>query len=124
MKNFESETRLPFLERPDLSPFIVHLTKASATCSAFENLLSILKDGEIHGSSKNKGFIKGPKKAACFMDIPLHCLKYVINKSNTNKNSPRYGSCGILVSKNYAYEAGARPVRWKPMYGEHGGQTT
>jgi len=110
MKSFETETRLPFLERPDLSPFIVHLTKASATGSAFDNLLSILEDGEIHGSSKTKGFIKGPNKATCFMDIPLHSLKYVINKSNTDRKSPRYGSCGILVSKNFAYNSGARPV--------------
>jgi hypothetical protein len=52
---------LPFFERPDLTPYLIHLTKntkADDDYSAFENLVSILQNGEIWGSKKEKGFIK------------------------------------------------------------------
>lgn len=84
---------LPFDVRPDLSPYITHLTKntrAENDCSAFDNLISILQKGEIWGSSTEKGFIKGPNEAVCFMDIPLYCLKYVLNRENTDSDHPRY----------------------------------
>lgn len=108
--NFREETRLPFLERPDLSPFLVHLTKAKDGQSAFENLISILKSGRIRGSSSKEGFIKGNHRATCFMDVPLGSLKYVLNKANTDPKSPRYGPYGIVVSKAFAYRHDARPV--------------
>jgi hypothetical protein len=104
---------LPFDVRPDLSPYIIHLTKNSRSeddYSAFENLISILKSGKIWGSGTKKGFIKGPNKAVCFMDIPLHCLKYVLDKNNTNPRQPRYEPFGIIVTKPLAYEQGCRPV--------------
>ena len=105
-----TDTRPPFFERPDLSPYLVHLTKNSRAdddCSAYQNLDKILKWGKIRGS---KGYIKGPNSATCFMDIPLSSLKYVFNKSNTDSSFPRYEPYGIVVSKSYAYEQGARPV--------------
>lgn len=104
---------LPFDVRPDLSPYIIHLTKNTLSkddFSAFDNLVSILQAGEIWGSDSRKGFIKGPNKAACFMDIPLHCLKYVLDKSNTNPQQPRYEPFGIIVTKPVAYKRGCRPV--------------
>lgn len=104
------DTRLPFFERPDLSPFLVHLTKANNSFTAYQNLINILKSREIWGSDKGKGFIKGPNSATCFMDIPLSSLKYVLNKSNTDPKFPRYEPYGIIFSKTYAYEQGARPV--------------
>lgn len=104
---------LPFFERPDLSPFLVHLTKSTKTedgYSAFDNLVSILKTGEIFGSTKKKGFIKGPATASCFMDVPLGCLKYILNTRNTKREGPRYEPFGIVISKEYAYSYGCRPV--------------
>jgi len=85
-----NDTRLPFFERPDLSPFLVHLTKntkADDGFTALNNLNRILKCGELRGS--DKGFIKGPNPATCFMDIPLSSLKYVLSKSNTDPDFPR-----------------------------------
>lgn len=76
MPDFED---LPFEERPDLTPYLVHLTKntkASDRFSALDNLIYILQTGKIWGSSSSKGFIKGPHKAACFMDVPFMALKY------------------------------------------------
>jgi len=110
----QSESKhLPFFERPDLSPYLVHLTKNTTKVdeySAFDNLVSILQLGEVWGSNTKKGFIKGPNKAACFMDIPLGSLKYVLNAKNTDPANPRYEPYGVLVTKTYAYKHGCRPV--------------
>lgn len=65
--------RLPFSERPDLSPYLIHLTRGTEDedgYSALENLLSILEYGRIWGSNTQSGFIIGRRKAACFMDVP------------------------------------------------------
>jgi hypothetical protein len=54
---------LPFNKRPDLTPYLVHLTKNTKPedeYSAFENLISILQHGEVWASTKRKGKIKGP----------------------------------------------------------------
>ncbi|MBD8476090.1 hypothetical protein IFT98_16155 [Pseudomonas sp. CFBP 8770] len=103
---------LPFFERPDLSPYLVHLTRRSSDngFSAFENLISILLDGRIEGSTTKKGFIKGANPAACFMDIPLNSLKYVLNQANTDPAKPRYEPYGIVITKKTAYKKGCRPV--------------
>jgi hypothetical protein len=104
---------LPFDVRPDLSPYIVHLTKntnGEDEYSAFDNLVSILQCGEIRGSNKSEGFIKGPNKATCFMDIPLSCLKYVLDNKNANPKHPRYEPFGVVVTKPFATKKGCRPV--------------
>jgi len=101
---------LPFYERPDLTPYLIHLTtntKAKDENSAFDILVSILKTGKIRGG---QGFIKGQNPAACFMDVPFYSLKYILNKENTNVEEPRYEPFGIFVTKKYAYSKGCRPV--------------
>ena len=106
---------LPFFERPDLSPYLVHLTKNTNKedeYSAFDNLVNILNLGEVWGSNTKKGFIKGPSKAACFMDIPLSSLKYALTAQNSDPEKPRYEPYGVLVTKNYAYKHGCRPVMY------------
>jgi hypothetical protein len=113
--SYPDSNALPFFERPDLSPFLVHLTKNTKhedDYSAFENLVSILKTGEVFGSTTRKGFIKGRYRASCFMDIPLANLKYVLNERNTKPDRPRYEPYGIVVSKDYAYGNGCRPVMY------------
>lgn len=102
----------PFYERPDLSPYLVHLTKntrAKDEFTAYDNLINILKEGSVWGSDK-RGFIKGPNEAACFMDIPLTSLKYIINDKNCTVDDPRYEPYGVVITKKYAYEHGCRPV--------------
>lgn len=64
----------PLFDRPDLTPCLIHLTKRTRDKSAFENLLSILQEGQIN-SSGNAGFIKGKITATCFMDMPFKHLK-------------------------------------------------
>lgn len=112
MRNSNDAAALPFFERPDLTPFLVHLTKntnAEDDHSAFDNLVNILRTGEIWGSTR-KGYVKGPHSAACFMDIPFLSLKYVLNERNTDPERPRYEPYGVIVSKEFAYREGCRPV--------------
>ena len=103
----------PFYDRPDLTPFLIHLTKNSASedkYSALDNLVNMLKTGRIWGSDTKKGFIKGPNPAACFMDVPFPALKHLLNWENTDEDNPRYEPYGVVVSKKYAYKKGCRPV--------------
>ncbi len=104
---------LPFNTRPDLTPYLLHLTKNTKLNdehSAYDNLVSILQTGKIWGSDKGNGKIKGPNKAACFMDIPLASLKYILTPENSNPENPRYEPYGIAITKPYAYRSGCRPV--------------
>ena len=104
---------LPFFERPDLSPYLVHLTKntmAEDDYSAYNNLVNILLTGRVWGSDTKKGFIKGPRPAACFMDVPFYSLKYILNGENSDPVDPRYEAFGVFVTKKHAYRKGCRPV--------------
>jgi len=101
---------LPFYDRPDLTPYLIHLTKNTVDengRSAFDNLVSILETGKIWGTGK---YIKGPNSAACFMDVPFYSLKYILTEENTDPNDPRYEPFGVFVLKKYAYSKGCRPV--------------
>jgi hypothetical protein len=104
---------LPFNARPDLTPYLLHLTKNTQKAdgfSAYENLVNILKHGEIWGSTTKKGFIKGKREATCFMDVPFASLKYVLTPQNSDPQQPRYEPYGIAITKGYAYKQGCRPV--------------
>ena len=112
MPDFEE---LPFFQRPDLTPYLIHLTRNTKTengRSAFKNLVKILQTGRIRGSEnkKGKGYIKGPNRAACFMDVPFYALKYVLNAQDSDPDDPRYEAFGIFVIKKNAYKKGCRPV--------------
>lgn len=91
---------LPFYERPDLSPYLIHLTRRSGEASAFENLVNILKGGHVLGGT---GFVQAGHRVACFMDVPFVSLKYVFKKGN-------YEPYGVFLTKKAAYERGCRPV--------------
>lgn len=104
---------LPFDERPDLTPYLIHLTKNTTSAdafSAFDNLVNILRHGEIWGSTTTSGHIRGTNPAACFMDVPFVALKYILNKQNADPDDPRYEPFGVVVTKKYAYKHGCRPV--------------
>ena len=97
--------KLPHYKRPDLTPFLVHLTRETDEYDGFDNLESILREGCIRGTTKY--FLSHKKQAACFMDIPFMALKYVCSEDNSN----RYGPYGVVISKFWAYRnRDARPV--------------
>jgi hypothetical protein len=104
---------LPFNARPDLTPYLLHLTKNSKMkdkYSGYDNLVSILKSGEIWGSKPTQGFIKGSHTATCFMDVPFASLKYILTPKNSDPQRPRYEPYGIAVTKQHGYKKGCRPV--------------
>ncbi|TKB75025.1 MAG: hypothetical protein E8D46_03790 [Nitrospira sp.] len=94
---------LPNNERPDLTPYLIHLTKGNDKHTGFEILQRILRGGVITGTDS---YIKGNREAACFMDIPFASLKYVCSENNKR----RYEPYGVIVKKTTAYDRGARPV--------------
>lgn len=97
------DDELPNNLRPDLSPYLIHLTKKHNNRSGLINLLNILEEGIIDGSDS---FVFGRRKAACFMDVPFVALKHICSSGN-NK---RYEPYGLIVKKTTAYRKGARPV--------------
>lgn len=104
---------LPFNARPDLTPYLIHLTKNTMRkdrFSGFENLVNILETGEIWGSKSSEGFIKGKRRATCFMDVPFASLKYVLTPENADPIKPRYEPYGLIIRKQFAYRKGTRPV--------------
>ena len=104
---------LPFNARPDLTPYLLHLTKRRVVKgkqqSAYANLVSILREGKLVGSGRG-GHIKGGHTATCFMDVPFASLKYVLTPENRDPEKPRYEPYGICILKTTAYSKGCRPV--------------
>ena len=98
--------QLPFTNRPDLSPYLIHLTRKTEEKSGFLVLQHIIFHDKMLKGSDKTGFIKGSTPAVCFMDIPLFSLKYLF----TPNNARRYEPYGIFVKKETAYLNGARPV--------------
>ena len=97
------DDELPFNIRPDLTPYLVHLTKKGNGNSALNNLIEILQTGVIKGTDS---YVRGSRKAACFMDVPFAALKYVCSRQNSN----RYAPYGVVIAKTFAYRRGTRPV--------------
>lgn len=111
--------------RSDLTGRATHLTKPSCDTKglsedeinqlATENLINILKDGVIYGSTTEKGFIVGETPAVCFQDAPFYSLvqnvEYELQRRRANPNE-RYRYCGVGLAfrKHYIFSKGGRPV--------------
>ena len=105
-------------ERSDLSSSVVHLTRKGTSETLVEQLLKILDDKTLNGSTTNSGFIVGDIPAVCFQDAPLHSVSQnVWFEQKYRKLNPstkvRYNAMGLSFKKNYAYKKGARPVLYE-----------
>jgi len=103
----------PLNSRPDPTPFLFHMKRSTSSNDgylAYDNLLNILKEGVIWGSSNKKGFTKGPNRATCFMDVPFASLKYILAPNRAEPQKPRYEPYGIMLRKFYTYDTGCRAV--------------
>lgn len=90
--------------REDISNSLIHFTKGANCNEAFDNLLSIIRMKRINGNSRN---IKGTFKCICFSETPPRFLTAgLINENYYSKYSP----FGIMVSKEYLFALGGRPV--------------
>lgn len=100
----------PYYVRPDLSPYLIHLTKSDpeSGLSARDRLLKILREGVIRASDPRSGHIKGDTPAVCFMDVPFMALKQVLSDANVERG--RYEPYGLVISKQLGYREGARPA--------------
>lgn len=95
--------------RADISPYLIHFTKGNDLNDAFANLLSITASQIIYGSN-NK--IKGEYNCVCFSESPIESIPQgLINTNNYSKYSP----FGILVSKEWLFYQGGRPVIYQPL---------
>lgn len=87
---------------------LAHFTRSSGRSSALDNLLAILNDGVIHGSSR---MVRGRTAVVCLFDAPLGELGGVLTAGNRR----RYEPFGIAVDRRYAFAHGARPVIYMPF---------
>jgi hypothetical protein len=94
--------------RKDISPFLVHFTKASKLGSAYDVLRCILHDKKLLGSS---GYISHGRKCVCFSEAPLGALEHgLINSTGFT----RYSSYGLQFEKKWIFSLGGRPVIYEP----------
>ncbi len=109
-----TEWRKRIKHRNDISSRITHLTKGVDNDDAFQNLLKILIDKKIKGSTTSSGFIIGSTPAVCLQEAPLNAiaenLLYEEKLINDNNSKIRYFAFGLRFNKILVYKKGGRPV--------------
>jgi hypothetical protein len=86
---------------------VTHFTRAGQTSSALDNLVTILGDGIIRGSTR---MVREGCAVVCLFDVPVRDLRALLDRRNRH----RYEPFGIAIEKRYAFRAGARPVIYMP----------
>jgi hypothetical protein len=104
--------------RTDITGMVTHLTKPSVDVEgkslseidmlATANLIRILKDGRINGSTTQKGFIVGKRPAVCFQDVPHYGLiQNVEHELGRRRQNPgeriRYCGVGLCFKKSFVF---------------------
>ncbi|WFD09026.1 DUF2971 domain-containing protein [Tepidibacter hydrothermalis] len=112
-------------DRTDLTSTLTHLTKPRENIQnlnddeinilAVNNLIRILKDKEIKGSTTETGYIVGDDTSACFQDAPLNSLIQNIEHEKRRRNQGkqrkvRYCGVGLTFRKQFVFNKGGRPV--------------
>jgi hypothetical protein len=115
-------------DRSDITGMVTHLTKPSVEIGlkdeseinryATANLIKILQDGQLIGSTTDRGFIVGKTPAVCFQDAPLYGLiQNVEHEYRRRQENPRekirYCGVGLAFSKWYVFTRGGRPVMYE-----------
>jgi hypothetical protein len=96
--------------RRDISPFLVHFTKASGVESAYDVLRRILREKRVLGSS---GFVRGGRTCVSFSEAPLRALEHgLINSTGFTRYSPY----GLRFEKEWIFSLGGRPVIYGPEH--------
>lgn len=92
-------------KRPDLSTYLIHLTKAEDDEKAFQNLKSIIRNRTLLQSS----YQIGGRHVVCLTETPVGCIKTAGGLKNYT-NFTYYKCFGLMVYKKDVYEQGGRPV--------------
>lgn len=94
--------------RPDISPFLVHFTKASEIGPPYEVLRRIFSEKRLLGTSR---FVRDGSKCVCFSESPIGANEHgLINRTGFTRYSP----FGLQFSKAWIFGLGGRPVIYSP----------
>lgn len=94
--------------REDMSDILIHFTKGENEEDAYQNLLSIIGQCEVHGSRKK---IRDGSLCVCFSEAPMSSLRSgLLNPSFYTPYSP----FGIYTTKEHIFALGGRPVIYQP----------
>jgi hypothetical protein len=96
----------PRLKMPAFA-MLTHFTRAGKTSSALDNLVAILREGVIRGSTR---MVREGRPVVCLFDVPVRDLPMLLDR----RNRRRYEPFGIAIEKRYAFRMGARPVIYMP----------
>ncbi len=88
---------------------LTHFTRTGKTATGLDNLVTILRQGVIRGSSR---MIRGRRSVVCMFDAPVSELNLLLER----RNRRRYEPFGIAIDKRYAFKMGARPVVYMPWH--------
>ncbi|HKX32089.1 MAG TPA: DUF2971 domain-containing protein [Blastocatellia bacterium] len=114
--------------RLDLTGMLTHLTKPASNTSGMDineiheaatiNLIQILKEQVLHGSTTGTGFIVGGTPAVCFQNVPFYGLIQNVKheQERREKNSGerlRYCGVGLAFLKWHVFREGGRPVMYE-----------
>ncbi|MFM0351380.1 hypothetical protein [Paraburkholderia sp. RL17-347-BIC-D] len=94
--------------RGDLSNRLIHLTRGNADMTVDQVFDSILREKQLRGSSRD---IRGKHTVVCFTEAPVTMLAQAMA---ADPSAMRYQPFGVMVSKDWLYAKGGRPV----IYGE------
>jgi hypothetical protein len=94
------------LKMPSAS-MLLHFTRAAKTESALDNLVTILREGVVRGSTR---MVREGRAVVCLFDVPIRDLRPLLDR----RNRRRYEPFGIAIEKRYAFRMGARPVIYMP----------
>ena len=108
------EWRNRYKHRNDISSRLTHLTKGDTNKKAFENLLKILDEKKLVGSTTETGFIIGDTPSVCLQEAPLNAiaenLLYEKKLRDETDCKVRYRAFGLRFNKKWIYHRGGRPV--------------
>lgn len=115
-KGYDKEKwRKRIKDRSDITGHVTHLTRFSNTQgNKLENLIKILKDRKLNGSSSSNGFVNGRNSAVCFQEAPIYGVSQNVYHEQQNRtefrSKVRYDAIGLSFPKKYVFEKGGRPV--------------
>ena len=92
--------------RDDLSHNLVHLVKGREAEGAVATFDKILEDRALVGGGGN---IRGDWRCVCFTETPLAHLAHALNVDGI-----RYFPAGVMVTKEWLFSKGGRPVIYQP----------
>jgi hypothetical protein len=97
--------------RDDISNRLIHFIRGNTPEESFHTLNLILREQALLGGT---GYIRGHYKCVCFSEAPVSKLGYILSSPNKWETGSSYQPFGIMVSKEWLFNAGGRPVIYQP----------